>query len=390
MRSFARIGAFCLAGLFATGIVSYAAACPFCSAPSLTLSEQLSQSDAAVLVQWVGGKEATDSDPGTTEFEVVEIARGPKDKVKKGDKISMVRYRPGKKGDLFLLMGTMSTMIEWNTPLEISETGYQYVAQAPTPEVPTSKRLEYFLKFLENSDQTISNDAYAEFANAPYKDIASISDHFPREKLRNWVADPEVSPTRLGLFGLMLGLCGKPEDAKIMEEKVLAKTDDFRIGIDGVMSGYLTLTGEKGLDVLDEKKLGDKQVPFSETYAAMQALRFMWQYEEGRIPKERLRQSMRLLLDRPELCDLVIADLARWKDWSVIDRLMEIYDDDAYNIPSNKRAIVRYMLVCAKEGPEGDAAEAPEHVAKAKQHLETLRTKDPKTVKEAERFFFIQ
>ena len=32
--------------------------CPFCSAPSLTLSEQLTQSDAAVLVQWVDGEPA--------------------------------------------------------------------------------------------------------------------------------------------------------------------------------------------------------------------------------------------------------------------------------------------------------------------------------------------
>ncbi len=31
---------------------------------------------------------------------------------------------------------------------------------------------------------------------------------------------------------------------------------------------------------------------------------------------------MRMLLDRPELADLVIADLARWEDWSVQDKLM--------------------------------------------------------------------
>jgi len=127
-------------------------------------------------------------------------------------------------------------------------------------------------------------------------------------------------------------------------------------------------------------------VPFSETYAAMQALRFMWTYGE-RIDKERLRESMRILLDRPELADLVIADLARWEDWSIIDRLMSLYDAEEYGIPSIKRAIVRYMLVASKNKPEEGAA--ADHVKKAQKYLDTLRKTDPKTVKQAERFFFV-
>ncbi|GIS58489.1 MAG: hypothetical protein CM1200mP2_07140 [Planctomycetaceae bacterium] len=101
------------------------------------------------------------------------------------------------------------------------------------------------------------------------------------------------------------------------------------------MSGYLLLVGEKGLPLIEQLKLKNqflvdangkvltdkkgrkKLVPFSETYAAMQALRFMWSYADGRIAKPRLGQSMRILLDRPKLADLVIADLARWKDWSI-------------------------------------------------------------------------
>ena len=42
-----------------------ALACPFCSAPSLTLSEQLTQADAAVLVQWVDGKTPTEKSAGS-------------------------------------------------------------------------------------------------------------------------------------------------------------------------------------------------------------------------------------------------------------------------------------------------------------------------------------
>lgn len=381
-----------------------ASACPFCSAPSLTLSEQLTQADAAVLVQWVEGKAPTEKETGSTTYAVIEVARGPKDKLKKDDKINVPRFRAGKKGDLFMLFGTKDKEIDWNSPLEVTETTYQYIVQAPSPETATTKRLEYFLKFLEYPDQLVSNDAYGEFANAPYEDIVKIRDKMDRAKISKWVTNKETSPTRLGLYGLLLGLCGNDEDVKLMQTKINEQTEDFRLGIDGLISGYLLLTGDKGLDVIDTEKLKAKKVPFSETYAAMQALRFMWTYGGARIGQERLRQSMRELLDRPELADLVVADLARWEDWSVQDRLMKLYGEGEYNIPSIKRAIVRYLLTAAKvhpakaEDPKDDKSpktpvkpdDLPASALQARANLEKLRDKDPKTVKEAERFFFLQ
>ncbi len=363
-------------------------ACPFCSAPSLTLSEQLAQADATVLVEWVEGQQPEDDKPGKTVYEIRDVVSGSQGDLNAGDQITLARYRSGKKGDLFMLMGTRGTVIEWGSPLEVTETGYQYVAQSPSTETPTHKRLEYFMKFLEYPDQMVANDAYAEFANAPYKDITPLADKLPREQVSEWVRSKDTPPTRLGLYGLLLGLCGGDQDALVMEKKISEKSEDFRLGIDGVMSGYLLLKGAEGLDLIDELKLANKDVPFSETYSAMQALRFMWTYGEGRIEKERLRQSMRILLDRPELADLVIADLARWKDWSVRDHLMDLYDDEEYDIPSIKRAIVRYMLVCEKDKPKDEEADMPEHVVAAGEYLAQLRKQDPKTVKEAERFFF--
>lgn len=381
-------------------------ACPFCSAPSLTLAEQLAQADAAVLVQWVSGEQpgrgssdseaATDSaevsiptvrrSVGSTSYEIIEVVRGPEDKLKKGELVTISRYRAGRRGDLFLLLGTEAADLQWSSPLEVTETSFNYMKQAPSPEALPRERLSYFVKFLEFPDSLISNDAYAEFANAPYKDITPIAEKIPTEKVRQWISDPDTAPTRLGLYGLLLGLSGTPADAELMKRKILEPSDEFRLGIEGVMGGYLLLTGHAGLDLIDETKLQNKDIPFSETYAAMQALRFMWTYG-GRIEKPRLRQSMRILLARPELADLVIADLARWKDWGMIDHLMEIYDADEYSIPSIKRAIIRFMLVAAKDKPE--AGEDESHIPKAEKYLKQLRDRDPKTVQQAERFFFV-
>jgi hypothetical protein len=402
-----------------------AAACPFCSAPSLTLTEQVAQNDVVMLVKWVeatrpatrerrGEADLEDISFGApagtelarTVFEVVDVHKGPAGEFKKGQQLTLPQYRAAKKGDLFLLLGLKGATIEWNTPLEVTEASYRYMAGAPAPDLPTAKRLEYFLEYLEFPDQLVANDAYGEFANAPYEDITPLAKDFPRERLRKWVTSDDTPVTRLGLYGLLLGLCGKQEDARLMERTITEPTEEFRLGIDGIMSGYLLLTGADGLDVIDRTKLKSKHqifengepvldpdgkpvaIPFSETYAAMQALRFMWQYGEGRISQDRLRQSMRTLLDRPELADLVIADLARWKDWSVQEKLMGLYGQEGYDIPSIKRAIVRYLLACSKDRPEDASAELPKHAAQADKYLAELREKDPKIVRDAERFYF--
>ena len=99
---------------------------------------------------------------------------------------------------------------------------------------------------------------------------------------------------------------------------------------------------------------------------------------------------MRLLLDRPEVSDLVIADLARWKDWSIQSRLMELYGAEEYNIPSIKRAIIRYTIASTKDVPAGGGEKTPKHVIEATKNLQTLRDKDAKMVNEVERYFFLQ
>jgi hypothetical protein len=349
------------------------------------------------------------------------VVKSPKDSVKKGDHINLARYRAGKAGDLFLVMGTRAgkeNAIEWGSPTEITEPAFAYVAQAPAPEMPTAKRLKYFVKFLEFPDQLVANDAFGEFANAPYKDIAAVASILPRDKIRGWLTRSETPQTRLGLYGMLLGLCGSDSDAKLLAEKIAPNSDEFRIGLDGMISGYLLLTGNSGLDNIDDWKFkvhNGKKSAFSETYAAMMGLRFMWQYAGGKISNERLQQSMRILLDQPELADLVIADLARWKDWSVQERLMSLYGKGDYNIPSIKRSIIRYML--ASTDTKGDAGPTTgatagtasgaqstggaasgnvpteaslDSAVRGKKYLEELRKRDPRTVKEAERFFFLK
>ncbi|MCA9083625.1 MAG: hypothetical protein KDA81_06200 [Planctomycetaceae bacterium] len=373
-------------------------ACPFCDAPSLTLAEQIDQAGHLLLGRWKGGEKPTNESAGTAAFEIVSIGKSKGDAFHVGETIELPQYIAGDEKALYILMGPETRLIDWQVPVEATESSWDYISRMPMPKTEETEKIErlaYFIDYLQHPELIVSNDAYAEFASAPYEIITPLKDRFPREKLRQWVMDADTPVTRMGLYGLLLGLCGQEEDAVAMKDKILHPDADFRLGIEGVMSGYLLITGEEGLRVLEESKMmsrtyvdkdgNEKKLPFSETYAAMQTLRFMWTYEPDRLPKERLKESMRTLLSRPELADLVIADLARWKDWGVQDRLMEMYDQEEFDIPSIKRAVVRYLIYCNKDVEEG-SEDLPEYAVTAAKHLEVLEEKDPKTVRDARRF----
>ncbi|MCG6156201.1 hypothetical protein [Rubinisphaera margarita] len=394
-----------------------AQACPFCSAPQLTLAEQIAQSDAAVIGEWQSGV-APDFDagtPGSTTYRIEKIIKSSAAELAVDQTITVKEYFPGEQKQFALLIGNqdlgvsrlietfqslvsrqvpaaMAVELNWLSPLDISPQGFEYVANAPGPENDPKERLRYYVKYLEASDPLVADDAYAEFANAPYETIVAVKDAFPREKVRNWVFSETTPVTRLGLYGLMIGLCGTAEDQELLREKVVRNDEDFRLGIDGVMAGYLLLSGDAGLTALEDAKLKPSlqtpsPVPFSETFATLQAIKFMWEYGQPTISPERLQASMRILLKHPDLADLVIIDLARWEDWTLLDDVKVMYGAEPYDVPAIKRAIVGYLIACTKQKPEDPAAEVPAFVSEAEAFLAELEETDPKTVKTARLLF---
>lgn len=400
-----------------------ASACPNCGPPRPALSEQIAEADTVVLIRWVAAQKPPERDPaggvpefpaedaspsevGSTTYEIVRVAKGGDETVRPGGRIELVKYRSGKPGDLYLLTGarrqTAAGRVDWDFPVEITEAGFAYLEKAPSPDLPSGQRLAYFLKYLEFPDPLVAADAFQEFANAPYEDLHPLVDQMPRDRLRKWIVDDQIVPTRLNLYGMMLGLCGNDEDKELLKKKILAASDGPRPDMPGIMSGYLTLAGEEGLALLEEEKLKPRYVevkladgtvkqqnavPFHETFAALKTLQFMWDYEKDRIPRERLKQAMRIVLEQTELADFAIADLARWKDWEIQDRVMALYGAKGYEAAAIKRAIIGYFLACVRDMPAG-ATQPPPHVVKARAHLEELRKRDPKLVSDVERFSF--
>ena len=260
-------------------------------------------------------------------------------------------------------------------------------------------RIAVFVPYLESECEVVASDALTEVVSNGYEGLSAVRDKLPRELIIQRTANPNAFPSQLGNYGVLAGLCGTTEDAALLEARIVILDAAYRHGIEGVMAGYLMIRGESGLTVLEDAKLRSRtamttdgeevRLQFSEIYALMQALRFIWENAPDRIPKERLRESMRLLLDIPEISDLAIRDLGRWKDWSLHDRLMLIYDDEEVVFPATRRAIVKYLLLSSRE--KGDVSSdgqttRPAHAIKADELLKRLETKDPKTVADANGF----
>lgn len=387
------------------GLAESTFACPACQIPlEPTWSERYAKADVAFLGKWVKANRAGSgkNSKATSTFEIVQIARNLDGRLKAGRKISMPRFVAGKPGLLFFVTGYTKAAepnadgkqkskkqaepkpaddkLLWYTPFEVNETAFHYITQAPSPEESSSKRLTYYLKFFEFPDKKIADDAYNEFAKAPFKDVKAISGKYSRTDLRKWLNDKETTEVRLGLYGLMLGLCGNDKDAAFLKARFEKNTKDFRFGIEGMIAGYLLLTGEKGLDEIDKIKFLDKTVPLGEVLAAIQGLRIIDTYGKESISTERLKKSFHLTLARPNAAELVIADLARWKDWGLIDRLVQLTKKKGYDYPSFKQTVIRFLITAKNDMPKS-AKKKPPHVLKAEQHLAVIKKNDPKNYK---------
>ena len=362
-----------------------ASACPFCSGPQMTLREQVAGANVVVLARWVESRPPQEDRSGSTTFEIMEILKTPEGRAQKGDPVVLPRTWSGTPGDLYLLTGTVEETVRWDEPVQVTETSFRYIAETPAGESTPGERLAYFLKFLQHPEETIANDAYGEFANADYNDIKPLAAGFSRESLRQWLESSETPTPRIGLYAMMLGLCGNADDAEFLKRKIIAAEKEFPLGLDGTIYGYLLLSGAEGLTFIEREKFRSPSASVNDISSALSALRTAWEYAPE-LPKEQIRRAARALLDREEVAELVIADLARWNDWEIQERLIAAYGTGAFQETSAKVAIVRYLS--ASERAAKDDADPPEHARRAREYLATVKASEPQIIKQARGLIF--
>lgn len=354
-----------------------ARSCPYCPPTDATLSEKLAESDVACVVKFTG------SDP-TAKFEVVKPLPN-KDRFKKGEQILTDFDVTAAAGDQFLLLGQLVEQnMQWKLPIPLDElwSVYTYLIKAPPIESPRRDRLVYFLKFLDNENTAIANDAFSEFAQADFSDVAAVTASFSRRDVRRWLEDPNPQvDVRRAFYGMVLGLCGNDDDAEFLEKKIFAPIDPEknRLGIEGMMGGFLLLRGQAGLEELIEKKIDSvpEDLPnddprLVDLNALRMTLSFLWDYRRSQFTEDSLRAAMRRFLRRSEFADLAVVDLSRWKDWASLDQLIAGYGKEPWDTTSAKEKVVAFALSCRRDAKVDSDAPLPEHAVKAQKFLDSL------------------
>jgi hypothetical protein len=381
-RRWARVAV--LLGLMTSLLVRAATACPFCGIIELTLRERIETPDFSLLVEWVSGEEGNIDTgvPASTTFRVLKVWRG---ETTIGQSLTIDHFHEGTPGERSLLIGnTVEEVVRWDRTIPLTPAALEYVDNLPSSEASIDERLQHAFAHLESEDTLIANDAFSVVGSAKYEQLAAAREHLDADSLRRWVHDPETLVMRLGVYGMLLGLVGSEQDIPRMHQRIFA-TDadrDIRVGIDGVMGGYLLLSGAEGLAELERAYLADPQASQDNVNAVTSALRFMWEYGEGKIPADRLRHSMRLALQHEETLEIAIVDLARWQDWAVTPQIVALYPD-AYR--GLQRRIVGFLTMAAEADEQNLSDEQRAAVELARQTLAKIEQEDPVLYQSARR-----
>ena len=356
-----------------------ATACPFCAATTQTFTEEMSAMDSVVFAELV--KLPPPIKPGTrleegqeiprASFKIVKAVKGS-DLVKIGQMIEAIYFGEAKIGSVFLVMGVDPPNVAWSTPLQVSATTQAYIEELPNLPTDAVKRLVYFQKYLEHKEEALARDAYDEFAKTPYDVIRALKSNMNHDQLVTWVSDENIPASRRRLYLTLLGICGTQADLPMLETLLKSGERRKKAGLDALIGCYLTLRGEEGMPLIEDLFIKNKKSEYADTYAAIMALRFHGT-ESDVIPRKRILEAMRYMLERPQLADLVIPDLARWEDWSQVDRLVKLFKDADEQTSWVRVPVVNYLRQCP--------------LPAAKEQIKKLEKIDPAAIKRANTFF---
>ena len=365
------------AGEFNGSISKTKAFCPFCSTVNITLGEQLRVNELTVVATLIDKTKLPDAEitddedvPGNYNgtFKVLQIFKGENfieidaNFETRIDEALVV-------GAQYLCFGIGTPNTGWWPPIPAEAGLADYLHKIQ--ELPESgpERLVFFQEYLGHENKVLSTDAYDEFAIASYDDLLQMREEIDREKLLRFIQDKEVDENFRRLYFTMLGVAGNPQRDVPLLEKLIQSDDPLdRAGLDSLIACYLSLHGAAGLPLIERQFVDNPEIDYVLLHQVMAALRFHGTEAEI-VPKEKLIPTVRKLLQRPELADLIIADLARWEDWEVLEQLIELFRTAEGKTKWLRVPIFQYLLACPRE--------------KAKIALAEFREVDPQSYQRA-------
>jgi hypothetical protein len=370
-----------LAVLACAVLASPAMACPFCGMQGQTLTQEVNQASMVLYGTLANpqqkGNPLAEVVEGTTDLILEKVIKSHK--LIQGKKVvTLPRYVPvvGKDKVKFLIFcEVIQDKIDpyRGMPIKGSDMPTYLEGALKVKDAPLGKKLRFFFDYLQNDDLEIANDALKEFGNADYKDYADMARTLPGDKVAAWLQnkDGKTQPYRIGLYASMLGHCStnKARDAKLLRSLVEDPEKRVSSGVDGILAGYILLQPKEGFQYT-RSLLKDPKNEFLLRYAALRTVRFFHDSREDVVPRKDVIEASTLLLDQPDIADLAIEDLRKWKCWELTGRILGLKNKESHDVPIIHRSILRFAL-CS---PDKQAA----------RYVEQIRKEDPEMVSNAE------
>jgi hypothetical protein len=233
-----------------------------------------------------------------------------------------------------------------------------------------AKRLGYFFARLDAADTAIAADAFVEFAKASDAELVKARAVLDPAKLRKLLAARDTPSERIGVFALMLGLCGTKTDAELFAKLLDAQPPPERVreNLGGFLAALTLLNADAGW-AHTQAILTDPKRPFDQRLAAVGTVRF-FQTTRPADAKPWVLKCYRGLLAHGDLADVAMDDLRRWGWWDLTAEVLKQFNQPTHAAPVVRRGIVRYALCCPR--------------AEAKRFLADVRASDPKLVARVE------
>jgi hypothetical protein len=358
--------------------------CPFCGAQGQTLTGEVAQADVIIVGVMKNAKQnSEDPSKSTTELHISTVVKDHPFMTGK-TMIVLNRYQPedtsnpdakymifaglypktadvvaaGLAGGAALANFSNYTFDPYRgDPIGAKGQLAAYLKGAiAIKDKPHPDRLLFYFNHLDDEELTISADAFLEFGNADYKDVAAIASKLPVDTLLKWLKDPNTSPSRFGLYGMLVGHAGKKDHAKLLRELLEEPKKLYSSGIDGMLAGYIMLDPVGGWEYL-VNLIKDPKREFQIRYAGLRTLRFFWDYKTDVVKKPDLLAAMKLLMAHADMADMPIEDLRKRDCWDVTPEVLKLSGERAMmdDSPIMRRAIVKYVLAASAKNKDAEA-----------------------------------
>jgi hypothetical protein len=228
--------------------------------------------------------------------------------------------------------------------------------------------LPFYFGYLEHSDPEVAKDAFLEFAKAGDRDIARAAPRLDPAKLRSWLDNERTPPERLSVYAVLLGACGREQDADYLKGLLDKSSERTVNAYDGILAGYMHLRPRDGW-ALALATLRDERKQYAMRLAVVRSLRF-WHGAKPQETRENVLQCLAVMLGQADMADLAVEDLRRWQMWNLTRDVLSVFGKKGYDAPLMQQAIVRYALSCK------DAA--------CTSFLDERRRTDPELVRDVE------